>query len=252
MFDELGRFPISYKCLGLCVKYWHRLATGASPNVLLNCAYMSQSQNNSSWLQSIKYLLTVNGLAYMWENPYIVSTAIIYNKFQLRLNDQFIQTWFNKASTSPNLSVINLMKTSYEFSDYLNKVKSPKMRTIYTKLRFNERLIKNSLHANDPHYKCPMCNTNETESVQHFLLYCPHYNVHRDKLLGIFSRKSSKFNILSPCDKIRVLLNLQTELLSIKKDTDHDENDVYCAIISFIKDISLTRESPPERVGLAG
>ena len=40
------------------------------------------------------------------------------------------------------------------------------MRTIFTKLRLNERLIKNTRFASKSYYKCPMCNTNSIESVE--------------------------------------------------------------------------------------
>ena len=63
--------------MALCVKYWHHLAVGKSPNTPLNCAYMSEVNNKSSWIQSIQYLLSVNGLGHLWENPYQVSNVMI-------------------------------------------------------------------------------------------------------------------------------------------------------------------------------
>ena len=89
VFGELGRYPISFKCLALCVKYWHHLAVGKSPNTFLNCAYMSEVNNKSSWIQSIQYLLSVNGLGHLWENPYQVSNVMISKKklnFVLQIN----------------------------------------------------------------------------------------------------------------------------------------------------------------------
>ena len=180
VFGELGRYPISYKCLALCVKYWHRLSTGNSPNILLNCAYESENKYNSSWIQSIQYLLSVNGLGHLWENPNLASSAVIYKQFQLRLTDQFIQNWFDKASTSTNLSVINIMKTSYGCSDYLTRLNSPLMRIIFTKLRLNIRLMKNIRSVDDTQYNCPMCNANVMETVEHFLIVCPHYGMSMD------------------------------------------------------------------------
>ena len=135
------------------------------------------------------------------------------------------------------------MKASYGFSDYLIHLKSHKMRTIFTKLRLNERLIKNTRLAIESYYKCPMCNTNEIESVEHFILCCPRYDIHRDKLYTNLGIKSKIFNVLPPCDKMRVLLNLQLDLLSIKKVY---EDCIIDEITSFIKSITLIRHTPLE------
>ena len=144
VFGELGRYPISYKCLSLCAKYWHRMATGNSSNHLLSCAYQSEIDYNSNWIQRTQYILNINGLGYLWENPNLVSGAILYQKLKLRLTDQFIQSWFNTLASTDSLSVINTLKRTYGFSDYLTRVHSPQVRNTFTKLRFNERLLKNT------------------------------------------------------------------------------------------------------------
>ena len=135
------------------------------------------------------------------------------------------------------------MKSCYGYSDYLTRLTSPQMRTMFTKLRLNERLIKNTRSLGDANFKCPMCTTNNIETVEHFLLVCPYYEVHRDHLFRKIISKSYKFDILSSCDKIRVILNLQFQLVCMNKD---NEDVVISAIVSFIKIITNLRNTPPD------
>ena len=91
-----------------------------------------------------------------------------------------------------------------------------------------------------------MCNTNEIESVEHFIQCCPRYNIHRDKLYTNLGTciKFRIFNVLPPCDKMRVMLTLQLDLLSIKKVY---EDCIIDEITSFIKSFTLLVASSHHR-----
>lgn len=118
------------------------------------------------------------------------------------------------------------------------------MRKKFTKLRFNDRLIKNSRLVEGTPYKCPMCDMDERETVSHFLLYCPYYKSQRDLLYQKISRKSKRYKFLQPNEKMAVLLDLQFELLGVGKD---HKDIVIEDITIFIKLITNLRNNPPER-----
>ena len=97
---ELGRFPISIKAISLCVKYWHNIASGQSPNVLLQEAYFSECKFSSPWVQGIQYLLMNNGMGDIWQEPNCKSSTQVYSLISRRLQDQYIQSWFEHSSKS--------------------------------------------------------------------------------------------------------------------------------------------------------
>ena len=62
---ELGRFPISLKAISLCIKYWHNIACGNTPNCLLASAYLAIKQVNSVWFKSLEYIIKMCGMRYV-------------------------------------------------------------------------------------------------------------------------------------------------------------------------------------------
>ena len=52
-----------------------------------------------------------------------------------------LQIWFERAKSSVSLHTLNKLKCEYVCSAYLNQVKSPNMRRIYSKLRLNYGIL---------------------------------------------------------------------------------------------------------------
>ena len=151
--------------LSLGVKYWHFMNT-QSCNALLKCALQSELGRQSTWVQSIGYLLKTSGLGYIWEDLYCVSTKYLYQLFKRRLSDQYIQKWFmNNPYTAIGLKEL---KSQYVFSEYLSLVLSPNIRSILAKIRVNTNILKTSGYQNK-----------DEETVMHFILHCPKYTIIR-------------------------------------------------------------------------
>ena len=135
VLSDLGRFPISIKAMGLGINYWHNISCGNSPNELLSKAFIHESIHfeKSAWLQNIKYYLFENGLGDVWNNPISTTNShiYIYISSNKRMEDQFIQGWFNKATTSISLHTLNMLKADYSYSTYFSVIKYPNMRRFF-------------------------------------------------------------------------------------------------------------------------
>ena len=177
---ELGRFPLSIKALSLSVKYWHNIITLRSPNLLLSTALSSDLILCSDWLQGIQYILRVNGFNNLWQEPHTIANSRIYIIVKKRLEDQYIQTWFSQVSSSCSFGILNIVKNDYTCSSYLSSIESHNIRSIVTKLRINNSILKCCRGNTPEELICPMCDLHVIENVEHFLLHCP-----KQKALGI-------------------------------------------------------------------
>jgi len=242
VLGELGRFPVSIKALALGVKYWHNVASGLSPNVLLSNAYSSECVTSSKWLNNIKYMLLINGLGHVWYNPSLLSNKLVYVQFRRRMEDQFIQNWFERADTSISLNTLNMLKHEYACSPYLYKIKSPNMRRIFVKLRLNFGFLKYSRMTNSNNYICTLCDSGSIENITHFLCECSKLSQERETFLTKITLQLPGFRTLSASDKVKLILNL--DAYNINNIYIDDLNN-HCIeiILNFVKHIFNIRNS---------
>ena len=171
---ELGRFPLNIKVYSLCVKYWHNARIN-SPNCILRSAMFSSQIHNSPWLESIEFILKINGMGNVWENLCSVSTLYLYKVIKQRLSDQYMQNWFTNNPFKRN--GLERIKSKYERSTYFKYIESPNIRSIVTKLRIGNSILRSSVHLNTECESsfCPMCSRN-VETLKHFIMECPANN----------------------------------------------------------------------------
>ncbi len=239
---ELGRFPISAKALALSIKYWHNIVTKISPNILLISAMSAEHHSASSWLQDIEYVLKMTGFNDIWQNAHHISSNQLYMSLKRRLHDQYMQTWFDTISKHSIHVELKYMKSIYGRSPYLSIIKSPNIRSVFTKLRINNSILKSSCRNKiESELICPACNKCVIESTKHFLLECSRYanirNVFHDKLKVLVRN----YNYLSITDKMIIILDLNVEKLT-KKDDIHIQ-EFQNIVISFVKEIYSLRKS---------
>ena len=232
---ELGRLPLSIKVLSLGVKYWHFMNT-QSCNALLKCALQSELGRQSTWVQSIGYLLKTSGLGYIWEDLCCVSTKYLYQLFKRRLSDQYIQKWFmNNPYTAIGLKEL---KSQYVFSEYLSLVLSPNIRSILAKLRVNTNVLKTSGYQNkDEVNVCPLCDNSLEETVMHFILHCPKYTIIRNIFLTKLKDLIRNYNLLTEQEILCIIFNLDINILKDKSQIDIFIN----LVLSYIKAIYSIR-----------
>ena len=246
VFGDLGRLPITIKSLAIGVKYWQKIAAGASPNKLLSLAYNTECQHlqSSPWLQNIQCLLTENGLGEYWINP---NNYSIYNIFRKRLNDQFIQNWFEKANSGISLHTLGILKDRYSYSNYLSEVKSINIRRIITKLRLNYGMLNYSrLHDADARL-CKMCDMSVEEDISHFLCVCPVYTDARRDLMRNIAGSQPSFSGLPQETQIKILLNL--DFSTIRLSNNMSEHELTGHIASYLKRIVKIRSAMDNSTG---
>lgn len=229
---ELGRFPLSLKVFSLSIKYWHKIAIGGSPNILLNHAFHSEMSICSQWLESVKYILSMNGLNNILVEPTSVSNPVLYQLARRRLEDQYIQSWFSLVSSNPKYNILNSLKHNYCCSTYLAAVHSPKIRAIFTKLRTNNSILRAYIRSTDDADKvCILCDSSEIETVEHFLLSCVKFRETRELYFMKIQDLVHNFRALTIPETLEALLSLKCETSSTNFNTD----TVISTISNFIK-----------------
>jgi hypothetical protein len=91
-----------------------------------------------------------------------------------------MQSWFSIIRSNVNLDVLNIIKDSYVCSPHRMLLKSPMVRSIVTKLRINNSILKSSkkIECIDDLF-CPECKEQVQEDAKHFLFICPKYETIR-------------------------------------------------------------------------
>ena len=216
IYKEMGRFPITHTALRLVTKYWERAKTGTE-NTLFNAAFKISTQENHQWIQGVQNLFTSNGLAHLFQTP-TREENVIPNIVKQRLNDQFIQDLesdIRGSSRLKHLISFNGSLNSFQRSTYLNTIKNPDIRLIFTRLRIDINILSTCKIRKQVLDMCPLCN-NESETVKHFITKCSYFKTEREAFL----------NIIKPY---------------IDKDTWTDDT-----MLNFI----LNLDCPPECIGI--
>jgi hypothetical protein len=240
-FGELGRIPISYKCYTRSILYWLRMAKG-SHNVLLDEAYITMTEENNSWLENIKYLLYMNGMGFIWEDPHAMSKEVVKSMCNVKFKDMYIQkyrAYLNEYENSNKCMISNIcanMDECYGKKDYLNIVKSPEIRSIVSKYRLDvnntcECKFRSFRFKNVINETCNYCN--EKEDVLHNLFMC-----NKPNILSIRSQFYSDYSKYSPLFIEKSVMSKAKEILNITPDVEQlNKNKTIGLICKFIKNI---------------
>ena len=175
---ELGRFPVEIKIILLNLFYWLRLEQGSS-NPLLDQAFLTIKGENHPWLDNIKYLLFKIGCRDVWEGPETWSKARLKFRVKTRLEDMHAQSYNQYVHDDVKRERCQVTKlcqsTSYMKKEYLNRVRSPLVQSMLTKLRLDANCTLDSIDRGFRGGKklgteCKTCKMKQ--SVQHVLIEC--------------------------------------------------------------------------------
>lgn len=191
---ELGRYPLLLTCIKHMLKYWERIKQ-MPKNTLLNEAYSlgTQLDNNNipNWTTGIKNILRLTDMNDIWEknthdekqNIY----AIVLEKLKLNFATYSKKTMYddNKGDKHRNkLRTYRLFKTDFMMENYLQAEKNPTYRSAMTRLRISAHTLRIEVgrHHNIKlkNRTCPVCDTNEIEDEEHFLIRCKLYKNERN------------------------------------------------------------------------
>ena len=238
---ELGRGLIEHKAFALAIKYWLRL-TQETKNVLLNESFKEAKRANIEWIQGIQSLLHNNGFGYVFSNPETVNPKIFHTQFRQRLNDQNIQKIQSKIE---NDDKFNLLSTTikndqpFECQKYINIIRNPEIREIFTKLRINTNKLQTSkmlINKSDTNGVCTNCDKKELESPHHMLFRCEKFSSIRTGIFDVLSAQDSNFQSATSSDKDILLYVLDLRCPPIN-------TSACCKLVSSIYKERLRAES---------
>ena len=236
---ELGRYPIKFKAIVSSVLFWHRMATGCC-NPLLNEAYVTLKEENSTWLNNIKYFLMYHGLGDIWDMPEPRSKEIVKVNVMDRLKDCFIQkynAYLNDESNVDKCKISqNCCNDDYKIKCYLKSVKSSEIKCYISRLRLDVNATKDCKnrsfrhkHINDNN--CGTCHV--THSVAHVLFECKQKNI--EDVRKVFMEKYSF--IVNDFENLSMNAKL-CQILCVKPCCDiKDKEKAVGLICTFIKNV---------------
>ena len=186
---ELGQYPLLLIGFNALLVYWHRI-TMLPNGKLVKQALNYQSIDNSfesQWIKTVKYLMSVLGLDAYFQNPEMIKTEAFAKLCLTKLKQKFTEQWHSKLMNTDKLRFYKLFKTNFRREAYLDLVSNFHLRRCITKFRCSDHTLKieTGRHTNLPvdERLCQTCLT-KVETEEHFLRWCPKYNVLRFKYFG--------------------------------------------------------------------
>ena len=198
---ESGRFPLSYDCISLALKF-HERVKNLTDNSLVSLAYQEQQRCKLDWYTNLNGIITNNKSStcplvthnYTMNNsePYEIKN-IFFN-----LKNNFIQHWAHSKSNTSKLTFYDNVKSDFDQESYLNDVTNFTARSALTKLRISahDLKIETGRYSLLPREErsCEWCklvtSTNYIENENHVLLECDLYASLRSEFLT-FARSAN-------------------------------------------------------------
>ena len=212
-YGELGRKPLRVLRISRIIKFWLDLITDKKGTVmykLYKLMYDASEANRQieNWASLVKNSLCNLGFLQVWLQQGVGDKQAFLRICKQRLSDQYFQEWCLTVNNSADGILYRCIKTTLEYSDYMNKIDVSKYRNGLTKfLTRNHRLtIITERWARGRPYEerfCDVCNILDDE--YHCIIECRKYAEH-----PYFTRRPSmrKFVQLLTCERKRTLLNL--------------------------------------------
>ena len=213
IMGDTGETPLLFKGYRLMLNYWHRLHKLPNEN-LAKKALTENVKMRTNWIRTIEKLFNLFQVAYD-ENT---------NKFRATtkkmIDLKFSQKWENNFRTDhPRLEFYKRLKDTFGYEAYLD-LRNYESRRSISKLRFSTHTleIETGRHSNRHRHErlCSLCDLNEVETEEHFLIKCNTYSMLRNiynfeeiltgkdlmintapNLLGLFITEAFKFRKLA-------------------------------------------------------
>ena len=207
VMGELGRYPLSYNIWVAIIKYWMRLNNGTG-NMILNAAFQLAYNENHRWIQAVCHVLNHNGFKDVWLNP-PPPESNFHVIIKQRLRDQYMQRWKAKISSSSRFSLLNNLKCTFERSRYIDTIKDPETRLIFTRLRidmnpFSTYMRKKIIGTST----CPLCISGY-DSMSHLFFECPIFDDKRKMMYSAIERHLPTWSHMDVDERLKYLLDLK-------------------------------------------
>jgi len=229
LLGECGRNCMYVFCHLRSIKYWLKLLLLPDDSLLKACYTMLFIQCNAgrlNWASEIKRILYYYGFGYVWEQQWVVNSALFLDEFRTRLMDCDIQLWSVRMNSLPKLRTLLLYKMDLKPEYYLYLYIPRRLRSALAKFRIgsHELEIESGRHRNVPVNEryCKLCQSENIlciEDEYHVLLKCPFYDDLRSIYLDLENSPINMYTftqIMSSTDS-RVVVNLASFVANMFK-----------------------------------
>ena len=175
IYGETWEIPLSLKAFRLMLNYWYRL-TKLPDDTLVKTALLENTHLRTKWIMTIEKLMNLFNLTDLPGN-----LAQFKTKVDKNIRDKFIHFWggYKKNENTARMHFYNEIKTQFSFENYLD-LSNFSQRRIIAKFRCSDHTleIEKGRHNKIPREErlCKVCDCEETETEEHFLIKCKFYD----------------------------------------------------------------------------
>ena len=197
---DTGRFPLVYRQQASALKYWDRLRSSDSPDLLKNCydIQILMHQNKiPCWLSKVHQI--TNKMVEVQDNPSVNKIVIaLYEQGQKQMMENI-----NDNQKYPKLRTYKLFKNELRLETYLNNYFPKYVYRSIARFRLSSHNLNIELGRHKRPYIpaderfCKRCNCELVEDEFHCLMICTHWNNIRIELLETAYHHIKNFTILS-------------------------------------------------------
>ena len=133
-----------------------------------------------------KSILNECGMVYIWINQIFTSRALLLNKVEKSLQDQYLQLWHSNIFNSSKCTNYRIYKTDHKYEHYLDVLPIFNAQSL-----INFRMCNNHLPIEKLRWSniertqrfCHVCNSDEIGDEYHYLFKCAHFNELRNTMI---------------------------------------------------------------------
>ena len=141
-----------------------------------------------------------------FNNKYICDISV----FTSKMKECYVQEWSDNIKEKPKLRLYKTFKTVHQPENYVSSNLSRSERSLLAQLRFGilPIHIETGRFSRKPVEErlCALCNLNEIEDEEHFLLSCTKYDNIRNVLFNKCLNKEPNFHTFDNSNKLNLLM----------------------------------------------
>lgn len=260
---ELGHRPLLLDLLVRSAKYWLTLC--APNNNLVKTAYIDLASNTSwpqnvkslNWAGAIKHIWTQCSLDGVWENQGTKYKHKTIRLLKTAMYQMYDNCWWSQISNdNSKLRTYKTFKTAPSLENYLLEITDVQKRKEFTKLRISSHKLQIELGRYTKPRKtpvedriCKLCNNQEVETEEHFLMSCTLYKKARQTLFETLDSFTS-FQSLTEPDKFTFIMSCLDGDIEVIKLVINFVNECMETRLSSLNQSESTSPSLPPTVSL--
>lgn len=226
---ECGKKRLKVLYFSKCIKYWLKLCCLPDNRLNKRCYGMLKNYDEAgrvTWATHIKMLLSRYGFGFVWEEQGVGDIDAFMYIFKERVSDCSDQEWSSEINDMSKTNLLSCIKNVPSQEVYTKVLKFKHLRASLAKLRCgnHQLMIEKGRYNNIPRNerKCILCNSNEVESEEHFVMYCNQFKDLRLRYIDkhLVSKNRFGFEKLLSTKNVSCLVDLSTFLFRAFKDRE--------------------------------